>query len=820
MATTFEYLDDKMHSNLGVNLNRQKYAPLDGSSVFTSTTDLEYYIKKGAYDQKMLDDPPSKAGVATYVAEYMTTYPYVGQIVTIVANNEVKTYKITDVSCCLYEQIDKNEIDPSRIQKAAKDKYGVVKIGDGIDVADGVIAVTTLSGQLSNEIIAAKADATQKVADLSTSLSTTIDAQAEALKSTYLPNNYLSVGVANAPTAEDKLLKSSEVDAKITTAIEGLDAAISTLTTAESLKSIEEVDGKIRIEKQSIQIDKSQVNDLTSDLNTINTKIGGLQTISADHETRLTVIEGDYLKQAQYNVLSAGISANYNALTVLNGDDTVDGSVAKSIKTAIEALDVDKVDVAAYEAVKSIQQTDGKIAVEKQAIQLSGLDQVTGLTDAIATAKTEAIDSAKTYTDGISAALSTDYVAKANAAQAAGELSAQAVRNDLTGYVLYTDIKGGSAALSGDNKIATLADVVGLSGSVHILGTIENEEERSLSTDQQVIVATYPNAKRGAIVINTKNAKEYVCMAAIGVKAVAADWLELGDEGLYETKADAAAKLVAAKAYTDEQISALDVTDTAVDHQFVTKVDEVDGKIAVTRAALVIGDIPTLTSLYDDKGAAATAETNAKNYTNSVSTALSTDYVEKIGTARSDLCAYADQAEADAIATAKSYTDGVSAALSTDYVEKIGTAESNAKAYTDALSNTMDGKIDLKLDASAVVGKVALSTLAEVDTALTGFVRDVYVNGTTVVDANKIAQLGVLAGKNSISTDLLDDASVTTAKIVDSAVTTAKVADSAITTAKIADAAVTHAKLADQSVAENNLSGMFIWDCGGAQDPA
>lgn len=42
MATEFDYI----HKNaaLGVNLNRQKYGPLDGSSVFKSLNDLYYYI--------------------------------------------------------------------------------------------------------------------------------------------------------------------------------------------------------------------------------------------------------------------------------------------------------------------------------------------------------------------------------------------------------------------------------------------------------------------------------------------------------------------------------------------------------------------------------------------------------------------------------------------------------------------------------------------------------------------------------------------------------------------------------------------------------
>ena len=64
-----------------------------------------------------------------------------------------------------------------------------------------------------------------------------------------------------------------------------------------------------------------------------------------------------------------------------------------------------------------------------------------------------------------------------------------------------------------------------------------------------------------------------------------------------------------AKAYVDEKIEALDYTDTAVAGEYVSAVNEVDGKISVTRVAL-----PDYTNTYDAKGAAATAESNAKAY--------------------------------------------------------------------------------------------------------------------------------------------------------------------------------------------------------------
>lgn len=67
-------------------------------------------------------------------------------------------------------------------------------------------------------------------------------------------------------------------------------------------------------------------------------------------------------------------------------------------------------------------------------------------------------------------------------------------------------------------------------------------------------------------------------------------------------------------------IEALDFTDTAVDGEYVSAVNEVDGKISVTRKAL-----PDYSNTYDAKGAAATALDNAKAYADG----LAANYDEK-----------------------------------------------------------------------------------------------------------------------------------------------------------------------------------------------
>lgn len=74
-------------------------------------------------------------------------------------------------------------------------------------------------------------------------------------------------------------------------------------------------------------------------------------------------------------------------------------------------------------------------------------------------------------------------------------------------------------------------------------------------------------------------------------------------------------KAAAAETAATDAIAALDVADTAVSGQYVSEVSETDGKISVVRASL-----PDYSETYDAKGAATTAETNAKAYTDTLLT--------------------------------------------------------------------------------------------------------------------------------------------------------------------------------------------------------
>lgn len=338
-----------------------------------------------------------------------------------------------------------------------------------------------------------------------------------------LTANYLKKEVANSPTSADMLMKESEVVEKIN----ALDVATKVLDASKTIATIGEQDGKISVEIQDIQITKSQVTNLTSDLTAINTAIDGLKSISASHDgkiknletsvetlngdenkagsvaaqikaeanraqgvesglaTTLNTVSSDYLKtedktnlQNQINTINntlsgdggynSRITANENAISTLNGGVNVEGSVDKKIKDSLAGLanamhfrgvvtraegqdtdeaalstqitdpadgDVVVVTNSSKEYVydgknkkwielgdETLYATDAKLTEEVEARKAADkvlsdkIDVLNGVGDgSVSKAAADALASAKTYANGISAALSGDYVEKIQA---------------------------------------------------------------------------------------------------------------------------------------------------------------------------------------------------------------------------------------------------------------------------------------------------------------------------------------------------------------------------------------------------------------------
>ena len=126
-------------------------------------------------------------------------------------------------------------------------------------------------------------------------------------------------------------------------------ANIQTLGQDETALVVSQNSGAVTVTKQKIQIAESQVTGLTGAL--------ALKATEAD----LTLAENR-------------IKANEDAITKLNGADTVVDSVANKIKTAIEGLD--KADTAVEgQFVTSVSEENGVITVARGAVNVKELEQ-------------------------------------------------------------------------------------------------------------------------------------------------------------------------------------------------------------------------------------------------------------------------------------------------------------------------------------------------------------------------------------------------------------------------------------------------------------
>lgn len=155
------------------------------------------------------------------------------------------------------------------------------------------------------------------------------------------------------------------------------------------------------------------------------------------------------------------------------------------------------------------------------------------------------------------------------------------------------------------NKAATMADVqnavADLSGAMHYEGNSTTDP----ATDGPTVEGHEDEWANGDVV--TYNTKEFVYDGT--------SWRELGDESSFAIKGSIKNADIASDAAIDQSkiagltdalagkatatditdaIGALDVTDEAVAGQVVSAVSETDGKITVSRRALVADDIPEL----------------------------------------------------------------------------------------------------------------------------------------------------------------------------------------------------------------------------------
>ena len=128
----FEY---QGFATLGVNLNRQKYGPLDISQVFKTQGDLNYYLSKGA----------DKTAVSSYWQD-VVPYPYAGQVVALSADGaDPRLFVLKEKADGTFET---SEVGFSGDVSAIKDRVAALEAAVGKEAA-GEEAATGLFARMA-----------------------------------------------------------------------------------------------------------------------------------------------------------------------------------------------------------------------------------------------------------------------------------------------------------------------------------------------------------------------------------------------------------------------------------------------------------------------------------------------------------------------------------------------------------------------------------------------------------------------------------------------------------------------------------------------
>ena len=222
----------------------------------------------------------------------------------------------------------------------------------------------------------------------------------------------------------------------------------------------------------------------------INDELDGLDGKYAALEPRVKAIEDDYLKAADKTELEGKIKVNTDAIAVLNGNDTVDGSVDKKIKTAINDFATKVTDNNTIDTIKElVDYVAGVDGSDKLSNAIAQINDNTGAIETLNGNASTAGSVDKKVKDAIDAEVERANGAYATKAQ--GEKADTAYQkpsdgipsSDLASGVQTSLGKADSAiqSVSGDAFInaENSGDDVRLSTSV---GSVESGTENALAT--------------------------------------------------------------------------------------------------------------------------------------------------------------------------------------------------------------------------------------------------------------------------------------------------------------------------------------------------
>lgn len=459
MAMTYQNF-----ASLGVNLNRQKYGPLDISNVFTSAADLKYYLTKGTFTE----------GVSEYwyknADEKVVPYPYEGQVLATVIDGVVNVYALSlddEGNFQTQEIAGKIEVDGETIKLNAEGKLELVGLPN--DTANKTFVPSLVNGVL-----------TWAEPDTSTA-----EGQAQEIEGLKTRATALETAVGNA---ESGLVK-DVADNKEAIEQEAADRAAADTT----------LEGKIT---EALQAAKDYADAQDADTIYDDTVLAG----------RVSAIEADYLKEADKYDDSA-LAGRITAVEGTIGD--AEGGLVKDVADNAQAIAGEKTRAEAAEkalgeridAIDFVDPDELSTAIKDFATTAyvdDEIDKVEATIAALNHFKAEVVDSIDKVTEiGVLYLIKdesvtgvdkyNEYIVIDGVATHIGDTT-----TDLSNYYNKTEIDGKVETIEG-----AIADEVEaretLAGEVAALKAVDNATQAELEEYKAEVTAAIATAKSEAI---------------------------------------------------------------------------------------------------------------------------------------------------------------------------------------------------------------------------------------------------------------------------------------------------------------------------------
>lgn len=266
-------------------------------------------------------------------------------------------------------------------------------------------------------------------------------------------------------------------------------------------------------------------------------------TVEAGSTAGTIKVNGTDMAITGWSDLSTQVEANKTAIETLNGDATTEGSVAKAVKDASDTLTTtmdNKIASAIASTYKPAGSTTFANLTAEGMLVVANVGKVYNVTDAFTSTDNFVEGAGKAYPVG------TNVVIINAGTKEAPEYKYDVLQGfvDLSNYSTTTEM---NSAIEGAINGLTADQIPQLPSS----------KITNFSSEVTNVVNTELNKELG----------------------------EGETSPLQETIATEAGKVAT------EKINALDVTDTAIDNQFITKVDQKDGLVKITRSAITLDQI-------------------------------------------------------------------------------------------------------------------------------------------------------------------------------------------------------------------------------------